>query len=197
MTLQLIFSLFTLVLCAVFFIYVHLYIRRRTSRESILAAYRDEVNRLIAEIDHATDRDTQLVEERIAALRKILEETDRRIALMSRDMEKRRSTTELYTALSRSTGPTLQPPAQDPPPAPPTPAVPAHDAPAPSPPAAPSVPAADTPVPGGPTQRVLELSRQGFAAEIIASRLGLSLAEVELTLAVSRRRGEPGPQNRV
>ncbi|MDR0997434.1 MAG: hypothetical protein LBL70_00065, partial [Treponema sp.] len=63
---QLIFSGSTLVLCAFFFVYFHLYIRRRTSRGSILAGYEDEVNRLITEIDHATDRDAQLVEERIA-----------------------------------------------------------------------------------------------------------------------------------
>jgi hypothetical protein len=36
---------------------------------------------------------------------------------------------------------------------------------------------------------VAELSRQGFAAEFIASRLGLSLSEVELAIAVSRRQG--------
>ena len=177
MTVQAIFSLFTLVLCAVFFVYAHLYIRRRTSRESVLTACRDEVDRLVAEIDRATDRDTQLVEDRIAALRKILEDADRRIALMSRDMEKRRSSMELYTAL----GPRQPGPSQ----AGSTAPIPA----APSPPAQPP----NQQAPQGPsvplTQRVLELSRQGFAAELIATRLDLSLAEVELALAVSRRTG--------
>jgi hypothetical protein len=195
MTAQLIFSGVTLGLCAFFFVYFHIYIRRRTSQGSILAGYRDEVDRLIAEIDHATDRDTNLVEERIAALKKILDEADRRIALMSRDMEKRRSATELYTALGSrqpipvpSPGPSAAPKEQSPEKpvpaglAPPGP-TPVEPVPAGSTPAGPA--ALDIPL----TQRVLELSQQGFGAELIAARLDLNLAEVELALAVSRRAG--------
>jgi hypothetical protein len=195
LTLQIIFSGSALVLCAFFFVYFHLYIRKRTSRESILAGYQDEVDRLIAEIDHATDRDSRLVEERITALRKILEEADRRIALMSRDMERRRSGTELYTAL----GARRPVPADTPNTA--VPAVPGS--PNTADPGGPAVSPAGQ-AGGGPvregspaesaggrplTQRVLELSRQGIAEELIAARLGLSLSEVKLALAVSRRRG--------
>jgi hypothetical protein len=179
--LQLIFLGANLVLCALFFVFFYLYIRRRTGRESILADSREEVNRLIAEIDRATDRDARLVEERITALRKILEEADHRIALLSRDLDRRRASTELYTALGK--------PASETPVAAPS-----------APGAAPSggfTPGAapggltTVPSPAAPslTGRVAELSRQGFAAELIAARLGLSLSEVELAIAVSRRRG--------
>jgi hypothetical protein len=199
LTQQLIFSGSTLVLCAFFFVYSHLYIRRRTSRESILAGYQDEVDRLIAEIDHATDRDARLVEERITALRKILDEADRRIALMSRDMDKRRSGMELYTALGTRQPvpvPDIPVPVQVPEPAAPGPFVPG----APEPGVSAVEQAGEAPVResstpdasssgGRPlTQRVVELSRQGFADELIAARLGLSLSEVKLALAVSRRR---------
>jgi hypothetical protein len=190
MTAAVIFSGAALLLCAFSFVYFYFYIRRRTSRGSMLADYRDEVDRLIAEIDHATDRDTQLVEERIAALKKILEEADRRIALMSRDMEKRRSASELYTALG-----TRQPlPLQSGPPPCPAPSVafPPEQSFERSP-----EPPPEEPVPAGPAvldppliRRALELSRQGFAAELIAARLDLSLAEVELALAVSRHAGQ-------
>ncbi|MDR0399679.1 MAG: hypothetical protein LBH51_01885 [Treponema sp.] len=173
MALQVIFSGASLVLCAFFFIYFHLYIRRRTGRDGVLAACQEEVNRLVAEIDRATDRDAQLVEERIAALRKILEDADRRIALLSRDLDRRRPGTELYTALaSRRPGSASPPPAE--------------------PPAAPSdtAPPRNEPPPVRPlTERVQELSRQGLAAPLIAARLGVSISEVELALAVSRRRG--------
>jgi hypothetical protein len=209
---QIIFSGATLVLCAFFFAYFYLYIRRRTSRGSILAGYREEVDRLIAEIDHATDRDARLVEERITALRKILEDADRRIALLSRDMERRRSGTELYTALgNRQGGPAGTP-------VPPGPSRPLPDAAggtgavsrspggeepagagegnapgkAPAGNAAlnpgPGVLSPDTPAPSL-TGQVAELSRQGISAERIAARLGLSLSEVELALAVYRRTG--------
>ncbi|MDR3173083.1 MAG: hypothetical protein LBU19_02425 [Treponema sp.] len=165
MALQLIFSGASLVLSAFFFIYFYLYIRRRLSGQNILEGYREEVNRLIAEIDRATDRDARLVEERISALRKVLEDADRRIALLDR----RRASTELYTALGKTV------PAAVPPEVPP--------AASPAPPVSGTSPGEDArPL----TERVAELSRQGFAAELIAARLGLSLSEVELAIAVSR-----------
>jgi hypothetical protein len=214
LTLQIIFSGTSLVLCAFFFVYCHHYIRRRTSHENILANYRDEVNRLIADIDAATDRDAQLVEDRIAGLRKLLEDADRRISLLSRDLERRRPGTELYTALGSAPRPVTTPEAAvslagldsrpggqpvasaavaaaQPPAAipdtlwPPPAGVPAGEA----QPPAPVAPVAAT-VPERPlTERVLELSRQGIAPELIATRLKVSLSEVQLALAVSRRAG--------
>jgi hypothetical protein len=197
--LQLIFSGASLALCALFFAFFYLYIRRRTASERILADSQDEVNRLIAEIDRATDRDARLVEERISSLRKILEEADRRIALLSRDLDRRQASAELYTALGKApsvsqTAPPAAPgagplPAASPPLSTLSSAVPG--APGPSSPAAPS--AAAVPAVRPLTERVAELSRQGFAAELIAARLGVSLSEVELAIAVSRRRGARPP----
>jgi len=60
-----------------------------------------EVHKLIAEIDAATDRDAQLVEERIKNLKNVLEETDKRIAVHLRDLERSRPGKELYTNLGR------------------------------------------------------------------------------------------------
>jgi hypothetical protein len=185
LTQQIIFSAATLMLCTFFFVYFYFYIRRRTSRGAILAEYRDEVNRLIAEIDHATDRDARLVEERITALRKILEDTDRRIALLSRDME-RRAGGEFHIGGRQ--------------PVPSPAAVFPAEAARPSPPldAAVSAGSAGTPASSRPpvvpqvrplTEQAAELSRQGFSAELIAARLGVSLSEVELALAVYRRTG--------
>jgi hypothetical protein len=204
LALQVIFSGASLVLCSFFFVYFHLYIKRRTGREGILASCREEVNRLIAEIDRATDRDAQLVEERIASLRKVLEEADRRIALLSRDMDRHRTGKELYTALEKAAA---VPPAAPVggaassaglPPAVPGPA---ESSPPPVPGALTGAAASSAPVQGSPakdsipppvrplTERAAELSRQGISPELIASRLGVSLSEVELALAVSRRRG--------
>jgi hypothetical protein len=211
--LQLVFLGVNLVLCAFFFVFFYLYIRRRTGSESILAASREEVNRLVAEIDRATDRDARLVEERIIALRKVLEEADHRIALLSRDLDRRRASTELYTALGKV--PPASPASENTavsatasgvspasPPASPavSPVVPGLAVPPVAPPSSPGgspgfPPAADSPAAAGSsalrplTERVAELSRQGFAAELIAARLGISLSEVELAIAVSRRRG--------
>jgi hypothetical protein len=204
LALQVIFSGASLVLCAFFFVYFHLYIKRRTGREGILAGCREEVNRLIAEIDRATDRDAQLVEERIASLRKVLEEADRRIALLSRDMDRHRTGKELYTALGKAVAVPPAVPAGGAassaglPPAVPSPA---ESSPPPVLGALTGAAASSAPVQGSPakgsipppvrplTERAAELFRQGFSPELIASRLGVSLSEVELALAVSRRRG--------
>jgi hypothetical protein len=202
LTQQIIFSGATLVLCAFFFIYFYLYIRRRTSRGSILAGYREEVDRLIAEIDHATDRDARLVEERITALRQILEDADRRIALLSRDTERRRGGAELYTALgSRQPVPAVSPSPADPGPSRVSAGTAAEGGAAkaggfalPGEAAAGNLAVGPKPGAGDPqvrslTEQVAELSRQGISAEFIAARLGLSLSEVELALAVYRRTG--------
>jgi hypothetical protein len=173
LSLQIIFSGLSLVLCAFFFVYFHIYIRRRTSHENLLTRYREEVDRLIAEIDNATDRDAQLVEERITNLKKILEDADRRIGLLSRDLERRRPGTGLYTALGQSPAVPVAPPvAVAPPPVAAAVAAPAEP---------PEPPVRSLP------ERVAELSRQGISPELIAARLKVSLSEVELALTVSRR----------
>jgi hypothetical protein len=183
LALQVIFSGAGLILCAFFFVYFHLYIKRRTNRDGILAGYQEEVNRLIAEIDRATDRDAQLVEERVAALRKMLEDADRRIALLSRDLDRRRTGTELYTALGgrRPVPELLQPDTNSPRPSGEAPAA------APAVPKSPPSPNANPPPVRPLTERVEELARQGLAVQLIAARLGVSLSEVELALTVSRR----------
>ena len=71
------------------FLYLHSYTRRRTDPAVILASYADEAERLVATIDAATDRDARLVEDRIKTLRALLEETDRRLATLSREFERR------------------------------------------------------------------------------------------------------------
>lgn len=79
----------TLVLWGASFLYLRAYTRRRTDPAVILAAYADEAERIVATIDAATDRDARLVEERIKTLRAVLEDTDRRLVTLSREIERR------------------------------------------------------------------------------------------------------------
>ena len=78
-----------LVLWGVSFLYLRAYTRRRTDPAVIMAAYADEAERIVATIDAATDRYARLVEERIKTLRAVLEDTDRRLATLSREIERR------------------------------------------------------------------------------------------------------------
>jgi hypothetical protein len=106
-TLSIIFSALSLILCCFFFLFFRAYIRRRTGREDIIADYRDEVNKLITTIDAATDRDARLVEERIGTLKKLLEETDKRMAVYVREFTRHKNSEALYTNLARASNKTV------------------------------------------------------------------------------------------
>jgi len=90
-------------LCAVVFsfFFFRWYIARKTAARELLADYRAEVYRLIAEIDAASDRDSLLVEERIKTLKKIIEDTDRRISVYMRELQRSRDGEAMYANLGR------------------------------------------------------------------------------------------------
>jgi hypothetical protein len=98
---SIVFSAGSLILCVVFFLYFKAYLRRRTGPDRLLAEFREEVNKLIAEIDAATDKDALLVEERIKTLRGILEEVDKRIGVHLRELDRKRFQEEAYAELGR------------------------------------------------------------------------------------------------
>ena len=208
MTLSLIFSAAALLICGFSFIYLLGYLRRRTGARRILEDFEEEVNKLIAGIDAAADRDITLLEDRSAAVKSMLETLDRRIAAYARELERRgkqeavletlapeaapkasrpsngERTEGAYAALGRGLRSTLQ---VDPP-EPPGPA----ETPKPVEPAAEEAPPrpqfvrsanpvkAKTPL----AEQARELYRNGFSPETIAIRLGATLAEVDLALAL-------------
>jgi hypothetical protein len=94
-------SILTFLFVIFMFFYLKRYIFRRTSALELLSEYRTEVYRLIAEIDSATDRDSQLVEARIKNLKSLLEETDKRISVYVRELDRSRTGEALYTSLGR------------------------------------------------------------------------------------------------
>jgi hypothetical protein len=101
MTTSLIISIITLCLCVSGFFFFRWYIGRKTAASELLADYRAETYRLIAEIDAAADRDSLLVEERIKTLKKVLDDTDRRIAVYMKELQRSRAGEQLYTSLGR------------------------------------------------------------------------------------------------
>ena len=91
----------SLAFCFFMFFYFKWYIKNRTSASGLLPEYRNEVNKLIVEINAVTDRNLSIVEGKIKELKDILEETDKRIAVYARELEKSRKGEELYTQLGR------------------------------------------------------------------------------------------------
>jgi hypothetical protein len=98
---SLVISIISLCLCVSGFFFFRWYIARKTAASELLADYRAETYRLIAEIDSAADRDSLLVEERIKTLKKLLDDTDRRIGVYMRELQRSRAGEQLYTSLGR------------------------------------------------------------------------------------------------
>jgi hypothetical protein len=99
MTTALVISVISLCFCVFCFFYCRWYIARKTAAKEILADYRTEVYRLIAEIDAATDRDSLLVEDRIKTLKNLLNDTDRRISVYMRELQRSRNGQAMYASL--------------------------------------------------------------------------------------------------
>ncbi len=201
----------SLILWAVSFLYFRSYLSRRTSAQRVLSEFRDEVDKLVAEIDAATDRDVQLVEDRMKALRALLDEAEKRVGTMRREVERRSSEERAYAELGKRARPLSLFPSDEapapPPAARPEPREPASlQEPALSPTAkstagrefrtAPEdgeskearfIRAQMQIAPKEPpfAERVAELSRAGFSAEIIAARLGKTVGEVDLAIALN------------
>ncbi|MDR1220862.1 MAG: hypothetical protein LBK73_14830 [Treponema sp.] len=203
-------SIISLGLCALFFIYCNAYIRRRTGQERILAEFKEEVSKLIAEIDVATDRDATLIEDRIKTIKALLDDVDKRIVLYDQGMAKRRASEEAYAELGRkrlvearinAQGQTVQNGGG---------AAPVHDMSVRSllkeeqragggvangdeggekdagetPPAVHSAAMEQKPI----LEQIAELSKAGFSPNLIANRLGMSISEVEIAIAIAEQR---------
>ena len=200
MTTSIVISVISLCLCISGFFFFRWYIDRKIAASSLLSNYREEVYRLIAEIDAAADRDSLLVEERIKTLKQVLDDTDRRISVYMRELQRSRQGEAMYTSLGRGIRAALD-------------SRPANGDQKPSPQEAPTEPQAASesqpstrpeahkrgakkrrapPVQESPAKpkikvQIAELSAHGLSQQEIASRLGLSLAEVDLALNLLHR----------
>jgi hypothetical protein len=196
MNIPFILSAASLCIVVISFFFSRWYIARKTAARELLADYRAEVYRLIAEIDAAADRDSLLIEERIKTLKKIIDDTDRRIGVYMRELQRSRNGEAMYANLGRgiraaldSRTPQLELiPSEAPPPpqaAPPPPPPPPPEAPPPPPEQPPSRKrGAKKPKL---KMQIAELAAQGIPPDKIASRLKLSIAEVDLALNLLRR----------
>ena len=87
-------------------------VRRATSAEAQIAEIRDEVSRLLVELNQTTDRNIALIEDRIASLNEQLTLADKKIGLLRREIEKHDVGAQVYNRLGEARP-------RQPPPAPP------------------------------------------------------------------------------
>jgi hypothetical protein len=186
MTLSIIFSAASLILCGFFFLYFRAYLKRRISPEGLLEDYRDEVNKLIADIDAATDRDAYLVEERIKSLKSLMEEVDKKIGVYIQEFDRRRNNEAVYAALGRKTAGAALPPRPEEPAAVPPETPPGAGAPSPAV-SGQALPQDAAPKPGALREQIAELAAQGLSPAVISARLKVSISEAELVIAIQNK----------
>ncbi|MDR3130975.1 MAG: hypothetical protein LBU18_05455 [Treponema sp.] len=185
-----------LILSGFSFLFCFAYMKRRTGKERLLAELSDEIAGLIRDVNEITNRDVLLVEDRVKTLRSLLEDTDRRIALLAGEVSHLKAQDDVYVELGRLRSPAAGLDGEksgnpNPPP---------EEKKKPRPPAqtySPRIVRSSAQIaPKAPpfTEQAAELYRAGFSPELIALRLGAALSEVELAiaLAVGKRPGTHG-----
>ena len=182
-------------------------IRKQLSKGQLLEEIRDEVHGLLVELNQTTDRNVGLVEERITRLRSLLSDSDKKIQILSREIEKHQVGVDVYEKLKKSSRRMPSP----------EPALPQPTSQAQQPNggeinngpgnrrespiqiSGSDADVAQSHVPESDVRkeslsdRVMRLARQGFDSRIIAQKLDSTLGEVELILSLqSERDGRNG-----
>jgi len=93
-------SIICLAICFIMFIYLKWYVNKRTS-PSGLEEHRAEVAKLIVDINSVTDRNLQLIEDSVSKLKKFLEDAEKRIGEYKDAIQIKPSGDALYTNLGR------------------------------------------------------------------------------------------------
>ncbi|MCL2765871.1 MAG: hypothetical protein FWD40_11440 [Treponema sp.] len=193
-------SIVCFALCLIIFFYLKWYVKKRTSNSG-LEEHKTELYRLMAEIERITDRDLQLVEDRVNKLKLLLLDVDKRIKLYENDLEnmqqsrpESKKNETLYTSLGKGIRAALDTSAD---------AEKKHQEsgiiefpvqnPAPSPHLFENNISAFTPPPAKPPSKkqirayIDMLANEGLPAQEIASRLEISIAEVNLAMNLRRK----------
>jgi len=206
-------SIVCLAVCLLMFFYLRWYIKKRITASAL--EEREEVEQLIVDINSVTDRNLQLIEDSITKLKKILEDAEKQIQEYKDVIEIKPSRENLYTSLGRGIRSALiDPEGRQTPPLPmqsehplkarqlslvqqnnelfETPVKPerkttSQSAPAAQkPPASEKPPASDKPPKKQIRAAIDSLANEGLSPEEIASRLEISIAQVNLAMNLRR-----------
>jgi sugar-specific transcriptional regulator TrmB len=163
----------------------YLFLKSRFSQKRILNELKSEVDSLIIDLGREADRDVAILESRIKNLRSLIDEADKRILIAGKEILQRQEESDI---LQRIKKPIAQPvidkielPTQ-----------PLQEVKSPIETVRiytrPRIVSSDKKIePFVPVQeRVIDMARQGFSAEMISGNLSLSLGEVELIIDMNR-----------
>jgi len=182
--------LVTLNLLAMFLFYI--FLKSRFSQKRILNELRSEVDTLIIDLGREADRDVAILESRIKNLRSLIDEADKRILIAGKETLQRQEESDILQRIQKPVAPPEIKKSE-------TPQIQQNiEVQAP-----PEIMPLQEPVriytrpriinsekkiePFVPAQeRVIDMARQGFSAEMISGNLSLSLGEVELIIDMNR-----------
>ena len=152
---------------------------RKTSHNFSQNAYRDrireEVNRLIIDIEHESDHAVTVLEDKIRQIEKLISDTDKHIALVEQEHEKWRTQQaflDQYQAVKKQEAEPVSDGAKNP--------VMIYKKPLGAPSVAEIKPTSFL----NPREQVIELARQGFSIDFIAEKVDLPLGEIALILSI-------------
>ncbi len=84
-------------------------VRRATSAHAQIAEIREEVSRLLVELNQTTDRNILLLEDRIGRLNDLLAAADKKVGLLQREIEKHDVGARIYSRIARPAAPASSP----------------------------------------------------------------------------------------
>ena len=206
MYLPLLFSASALLICICSFFYFRSYLKRRTGQKRILAELEEEVNKILKSINETTYRDITLIEERGKKLKDLLAEVEKRMNVYFKEMETRQGAEQSYAALTAQAAQAALA-AQEKKSAPSYEELGKNRYKLPTEELSDEIVASDTaasaeadaesnPAPADNTpssigsmgEQIRSLLHAGLSAAMIASRLGISISEVNFALALLERR---------
>jgi hypothetical protein len=174
-------------LAAVVYLLLVRRIDRRLEPGRVVDNIRSEIEGIIVELNQTTDRNIGLIEDRVSRLNNVLEQADRRLSLLKRELESRASSSERYNDILKRAPRSAHAPsgARD---------TEHSETSSGSGPAGDTAAAPDTgPAAGSGDTRearkkeIIDLHRKGIAANIIANRTGTTVGEVELVISLNDR----------
>jgi TolA-binding protein len=177
----------SLVALAVVVVLVRGMVDRRTGSAVALDEIRREVGAILTEMNQATERNIELMEDKIEALTALIDQADRRLTVLRRENSRQGSMEQTYSKLRRSANQLSDPAEAADPPAETGDhgAADGPDAESQSPVEAGSTVEEDSP---SVKEQVLTLYRQGLSVDRIATRVGTAVSEVEFIVSLNERR---------
>lgn len=163
--------LWTICINLLLWAFAFIYLRRRLDKQNDdklrMDRIREQFNQLIMEMDQTTERNIQLIENKIEELKKFSHGADREIKLLEKQKQEYSQAMESYRELGRKEWKNLEPVKEDP-----------------------LVEIiAQEPVEENSREKVNRLHKEGYSPDEIANEVNLPKGEVELIIRMSSMRG--------